>query len=73
MSKIINKLVPNNRANLAQFGTNIRIDIRRLDSNSGINGAYFGFSKPDGQTVVCTVRTSGVANVRIERHREFQT
>ena len=70
MSKIINKLVRNNRPNWAQFGPNIRIDIRRLDSNSGINEAYFGFSKPNGQTVVCTVGSSGVAIDQNERHRK---
>ena len=34
MSNIINKLVPNNRANWAQFGPNICIAMRRLDSAS---------------------------------------
>ena len=40
MSKIINKLVPNNRANCAKFGSNICINMRRLDLEFWLQQAW---------------------------------
>ena len=68
------KRYPPLRENVQRFGCTgqaLSYTCRCLDVR-GRKG-YFGLFKPNGQTVVCTVRTSGAVNVRIERHRESQT